>query len=263
MGVRKRQKITSSVNAVVDDAAALADADVNDVDELGAEDPWSFVLAGDKDSSLASVVFPDAETVAVESAGFQAALADDLVGVAEVAGTTSVSSRDGIQSLKRQRTLDPTPRKQGKADCATILKMARRAIKDENWTHLTLAHQHTYDKDVRMAVKELKLHECEAILSGCAERFKVSARERYVSSIWILSILEVCGHTFAGHTRLKKALRPLLASLSRRLGPLDQSNKVLSCLGRWRLVLALAALRGTGPGDHTVDADEDEDGGGD
>lgn len=126
---------------------------------------------------------------------------------------------------------------------AELLTMVRRAVANSteaNWEALTFPAKPPRTQTIAAVVRRLNGPEAVAVLSTCAERYRLHARERALCVVWILQVIENRGSILVGRAELKEALRELLAHLEPRPQDLEHSSQVRSCLGRWQHARSLA-----------------------
>mmetsp|Transcript_87522 Transcript_87522/g.220225 ORF Transcript_87522/g.220225 Transcript_87522/m.220225 type:complete len:283 (+) Transcript_87522:357-1205(+) len=170
-----------------------------------------------------------------------------------------VDWRRGLQELRRQRDaaaaaagapaassgLGPgvagATFAERRLDPDQLLQLLRDAIRQREWRAVTTAVAR--NADMAATARRLEISEAVKVLKAMALRHEAEPKERSRCSHWILQILESCGEPLLAHKGARQALRPLLAALENRLSTSGSSGEALACLGKWRYVAELAAVR--------------------
>mmetsp|Transcript_112973 Transcript_112973/g.269271 ORF Transcript_112973/g.269271 Transcript_112973/m.269271 type:complete len:248 (-) Transcript_112973:63-806(-) len=120
-----------------------------------------------------------------------------------------------------------------------LVQRIRSAFEDKDWAVLTAAAGIPRSQDITAAVKQLSYQEVLDFLKALVERYD-HPRERRNCAMWIHQVLDHESHGLAGSEQLRKVLRPLFTALLR--DGQEHSGQVLSCLGKWRMILGLAKV---------------------
>lgn len=167
--------------------------------------------------------------------------------------------KHGLKELRR--TFKPQP--QYEQDQCTkpgpdkLLELVRHAIQCGDWTGITAPVVMPKIHDMNIAIQQLQIHESVAVLCNCAKRYEFSPHERDACSTWILQVLAHSGPTLAKRLDVQQGLKSLL-----KMAGHSQSSATLECLGKWRFVAELAALRSDGlqnNSSHSVADNEEEE----
>lgn len=153
--------------------------------------------------------------------------------------------RGALEALRKDR---PQERAARKADAGppkerSLLAAVRGAVESGTWTPVTSPAAFLRPSDISAVTRQLDADEVHALIAACARRYESHPCDRFVCSGWILPALGDGGEDATQTRAVRRKLRPLLRSLSRRVGPAGRSGEVLSCLGKWRYVAELAAVR--------------------
>jgi len=149
--------------------------------------------------------------------------------------------RRGLEELRKQPRRQP--RSEQRAEPLSkdrLLALVREAVEHGKWEPVTAPAMWPRSADIAAVVRQLDAQEVFELLKACASRYESHPRERNVCASWIMQALD---EDHVRRTPVRKQLRPLLAALTRALGPPGRSSEVLGCLGKWRYVAELAAVR--------------------
>jgi len=124
-----------------------------------------------------------------------------------------------------------------------IAKSLRQALEGADWGAVTAPALTTRPEAMLGVVKQLRRGEALQTLTGMSARHESHPRERTACGLWVQQILDQHGESLTGKPELRKALRPLLVALAKRLGSASRAGEVLSCLGKWRMAAGLARVR--------------------
>eukprot|EP00933_Yihiella_yeosuensis_P044809 TRINITY_DN40080_c0_g1_i1.p1 TRINITY_DN40080_c0_g1~~TRINITY_DN40080_c0_g1_i1.p1 ORF type:complete len:355 (+),score=107.17 TRINITY_DN40080_c0_g1_i1:98-1162(+) len=152
--------------------------------------------------------------------------------------------RRAIEDLRRQRKPEARRGELGhRPTVEELLRSTKQALQGGDWALLGAPQQLPKPSDVAAVARQLSREEVVPTLKALADRHESHPRERMACSLWIVQILDQRGETLLGRRDLVAALRPLLRSLSRRIGPASAAGNVLSCIGKWKMAAGLAKSR--------------------
>lgn len=149
--------------------------------------------------------------------------------------------RAGLESLRREHPImvEPPP---GARSQVGIQAKIREALQQGDWSPLMIGFP-PKNAEVANVVRQLETTEIAQALEAFVDTHESQPRKEVLCSIWIHQFLEHHAETVAEHDQARAALRQLLTSLEKRLGQGTHAAEALACLGKWRLISELAALR--------------------
>lgn len=96
---------------------------------------------------------------------------------------------------------------------------------------------------VGAALEQLSNEQLASLLVTCAERYEAHMFERPYAGVLIDKALAARGQQLVRVPEVREALRNLLRGVTELVGGPRQAGRVAACLGKWRLVQALASSR--------------------
>lgn len=170
---------------------------------------------------------------------------DTLSWPGEGEDVDDVSWRRGLEELRRTEKLF-TPievKPEDRPRAGQLIQWVRTAVQHGDWTPVVNPVVSSHHAELTSAVEQLPDEALFRLLNVCSEHYVQQPRERYVCQLWIRAVLERATCRLAGRREFRRALRPLLQELPRRMCPQQPGRGLPACVGRWRLVYELARVR--------------------
>eukprot|EP00929_Paragymnodinium_shiwhaense_P013367 TRINITY_DN121228_c0_g1_i1.p1 TRINITY_DN121228_c0_g1~~TRINITY_DN121228_c0_g1_i1.p1 ORF type:complete len:365 (-),score=98.48 TRINITY_DN121228_c0_g1_i1:192-1286(-) len=218
--------------------------------EVGGEDATTALERSDADSQD--------EADNVDAFFFGSADADDC-------DVDDDAWRLQLEELRRRRKNSWPPASEGASsairpvDQAQLLREVRVAVQSGDWTPVACPLKIPRQNVVAQTVQDLHDHEVFALVRACGDRYESHPRERTVLTLWLSQVLASRSGSLVGRRELQEAFRPLRKTLAARFDEQKRrSGQINTCLGRWKLVRALAQARRGNQVDAGDDADADD-----
>lgn len=153
--------------------------------------------------------------------------------------------RSKVEELRRNKPAN-APKRSGRVFLEEVMTSLRQALQSGDWTDVTSGFP-PRKPDLATAVRRLDVGECAQALKAFVERAEVNPRDMVHCFTWIHEFLEHHAEALVSHSQARSVLRELLQSLEQSLSHSGRYGKAdaYGCIGKWRLIQELAAVRRT------------------
>jgi len=194
----------------------------------------------------------DSENEAAEALRWATALTAKAAGDAASSASSAPkrgsrgdrSWRAGLEALKKERPYVPDPQRSGKLTQEQVQTSIRKALESGDWSEFFIGYA-PRNADMSAVLKRLEAEEVVQVFKALVDKHEAVPRKQVLCIQWIMQLLQHHADTLIDHGQANAVLKQFLVCLEKRVGHGSFDVETKTCLGKWRLIAELGAVRAT------------------